>query len=163
MHTGNTKGAPGLAFETWDPPSKGRYNSRNIYVGNSRISPFAFGLSRTLLSTALTKVRLLLYGWNAGGKLAYPLCGTRYDAAPLLYPYSWGKTAPILPRRNSNRRMLQASILTNFVSPVSSVMITVSRLGMRDPSAKCADSPRDVQSPFQLPMLGPLRLHLCPA
>jgi hypothetical protein len=74
-----------------------------------------------------------------------------------------GKPASILSRRTSYRRRLQASILTNLVTPVPSVMITVSRLAMRDPSAKCADSPRDVQSPFQLPILGPVRLHLCPA
>jgi len=42
-------------------------------------------------------------------------------------------------------------------------MIAVSRLAIRDPSAKSADSLRDVQSPFQLPMLASSRLHLCPA
>jgi hypothetical protein len=31
-------GAPGLAFETWDPPSKGRYNSQNVYVGKSLLN-----------------------------------------------------------------------------------------------------------------------------
>jgi hypothetical protein len=43
--TGNTMGAPacpgvpwGLAFETWDPPDKGRYNSQNVYVGKSLLN-----------------------------------------------------------------------------------------------------------------------------
>jgi hypothetical protein len=125
--------------------------------------PHTVGLSRTLLIAPLTKIRLLFQVCNAGGKPAYPFCGTCYDDSPLLYPYSRGKPASILSRRTSYRRMLQASILTNLVSPVPSVMITVSRLALCDRSAKCADSPRDVQSPFQLPILGPLRLHLCPA
>jgi hypothetical protein len=59
--------------------------------------------------------------------------------------------------------MLQASILTNPTSPVSSVMITVSQLAIRDPSAKFAGSLRDGQSLFQLSLPGPLRFHLCPA
>jgi hypothetical protein len=43
---------------------------------------------RTLLTASLTKVRLLFFVWNAGGKLAYPFCDVRYDLSPLLYPYS---------------------------------------------------------------------------
>ena len=74
-----------------------------------------------------------------------------------------GEGCTILSPRTSYRRMLQASTLTTLVSPLPAVTITVSRFAMRDPSVKCADSRRDVQSPFQLPILGPLRLHLCPA
>jgi hypothetical protein len=61
--------------------------------------PSTVWLSRTLLSAALTKVRLLFYVWNAGGKLAYPFCGTRYDASPLLYPYFWGKLHQFFPAK----------------------------------------------------------------
>jgi hypothetical protein len=101
---------------------------------------------------ALTKIRLMFF---LATLVANSL--TRFVAPVATPPHcyiliSGGKAAPLLSRRNSYRRMLQASILTNPVSPVPSVMITVYRL-----------APRDVQSPFQLPILGPLRLHLCPA
>jgi hypothetical protein len=44
------------------------------------------------LIAPLTRVKLLFYVCNAGGKPAYPFCGTCYDDSPLLYPYSRGKT-----------------------------------------------------------------------
>ena len=125
--------------------------------------PHTVGLSRILLSAAPTKIRLL---FRFAMLVANPLTRSVARVTTTLHCYiliPGGKPASILSRRTSYRRMLQASILTNLVSPVPSVMITVSRLAMRDPSAKCADSPRDVQSPFQLPILGPVRLHLCPA
>jgi hypothetical protein len=119
--------------------------------------------SRTLLIAPLTRVKLLFQVCNAGRKPAYRFFA---PVTTILHCYiliPGGKPASILSRRTSYRRMLQASILTNLVSPAPSEMVTVSRLAMRDSSANCADSPRDVQSPFQLPILGPLRLHLCPA
>jgi len=67
------------------------------------------------------------------------------------------KLHQFFPGETHTGEWLQASILTNPVSPVPSVMITVYRLAMSDPSL------RDVRPPFQLRILGPLRLHLCPA
>jgi hypothetical protein len=144
-----------LGFSNYDPTTNSLVVAGSpCYKTNARPVHPAVGVSRA----SLTKIRLMFL---LATLVANSLTVWSYPLRPASVAISlfWGT----LPARNSYRRMLQASILTNPVIPLPTVMITVSRLATCDLSAKSADSPRGVQSPFQLPILGRLRHLLCPA
>jgi hypothetical protein len=59
--------------------------------------PHAVGSSRTLPGPCSYSRKTAGLFRNAGGELAYPFRATRYDASPLLYPYSRGQLHLFFP------------------------------------------------------------------